>query len=93
MDKLTEKQAVNLVFRVGLFEEALRDSYINLEPSVLVHYLFDLCSDTSKAFAHLGVKDAPDPETARQRLALFAAAKSVLGHGLRILGVVPLDKM
>ena len=93
MDKLTEKQAVNLVFRMAMFEEVLRDTYVNLEPSLLVHYLFDLSSDISKAFAHLGVKDAPDPQTARQRLALFAAAKSLLGQGLKVLGVVPLDKM
>ena len=93
MDQLREKQAIALVYRIGLFEEALRDSYVQLEPSVLVHYLFDLCSDTSRAFAHLGVKDAPDPQTARQRLALFAAAKSILAQGLKVLGVVPLDKM
>ena len=90
---MSDRYALNLIFRLSLFEEALRDSYVNLEPSLLVTYLFELCSDTSKALAHLGVKDAPDRPTARQRLALFAAAKSVLSQGLRILGIVPLDKM
>ena len=93
MSLLKEKHAINVIFRLSVFEESLRDSYVNMEASTLVHYLQDLASDTSKALAHLGVKDAPDRETARQRLALFAAAKSVLYQGLKILGFVPLDKM
>jgi len=76
-----------------LFKEVLRDTYVNMEPSLLVCYLFDLCSDTSKAMAHLGVKDALDCRMARQRLTLFAASQSVLAQGLIILGKVPLDKM
>jgi len=84
---------LNFIFRLSLFKEVLRDSYVNMEPSRLVRYLFDLCSDTSKAVAHLGVKDTPDSRMARQRLALFAASQSALAQGLKILGIVPLDKM
>ena len=91
-DSLKEKPALDLVFKLSEFDEIVRDSYVDLEPSIIVHYLFSLCSEISKSIAALDVKNA-DSKTASERLALFAAARAVLRQGLKILGLVPLDKM
>ena len=89
---LSEPEAVNLILRLAQFDEALAECYKDLQPSILVWYLFALCDDTSKAIRVLQVKDSPE-EIAALRLALFQVAKNVLGFGMSILGLKPLNKM
>jgi arginyl-tRNA synthetase len=54
--------------------------------------LYRFSNIISQAFKHLQVKDQPS-DVASQRLMMFSAAKNVLGAGMRILGVEPLQKM
>ena len=61
---LTEKSALELSIHIGLWDECLKDSYDELDPSVIVKYLFKLCKYTNKCFKELTVKGM-DPETAR----------------------------
>ena len=89
---LSEPEAVNLILRLAQFDEALAECYKDLQPSILVWYLFALCDDTSKAIKVLQVKDSPE-EIAALRLALFQVAKNVLGFGMSILGLKPLNRM
>ena len=89
---LCEPEAAQLILRLAQFEEALAETYRDLQPSILVRYLFALCDDTSKAIKVLQVKDSPE-EIAALRLALFQVAKNVLSYGMSILGLTPLNKM
>jgi len=91
-DHLVEQEALDLVYHIGLWDEALHASYESLEPALIVKYLFSLVNHTNRCLKLLNVKGA-DADTARARLLLFAAAQKVLAEGLRILGVQPLDRM
>ena len=74
------------------FGEVLRDSYLGLESSYLVLYLFRLCNLTSKALKVLNVK-GEEPDIAFARLALFGGVRAVLRQGMKVLGIRPLDQM
>ena len=89
---LSEPEAIKLVLKLAQFDENLALSYRQLEPSILVKYLFGLCSDISRAIKVLTVKGS-DEETAVLRLILFTVSKKVLNHGMCILGLKPLEKM
>ena len=91
--RLNETEALDLIFQIAKFEEALRDSYVELEPCHLIVYLFKLCNSASKAYKKLPVKDVDDENLRTARLALFRAAKSALAEGMRVLGVEPLEEM
>ena len=89
---LREPEAVAVVFQISRFGEVLRDSYLELESTFLVSYLFRLCNLTSKALKVLPVK-GEEQQVLVARLALYAAVKAVLRQAMRVLGVKPVDKM
>ena len=90
---LVEPEAINLVYRLATFDEALKDSYFELEPCILLNYLFRLCNETSKALKVLGVKTATSQDTAVERFALFCASRATLRYGMKLLGLRPLDNI
>eukprot|EP00088_Acartia_fossae_P062377 TRINITY_DN7526_c0_g1_i5.p1 TRINITY_DN7526_c0_g1~~TRINITY_DN7526_c0_g1_i5.p1 ORF type:complete len:234 (-),score=18.21 TRINITY_DN7526_c0_g1_i5:539-1189(-) len=89
---LTEPSALQLVFHLGQWDECLKQSYTELDPSIIVRYLFKLCNFTNKCFKELTVK-GEDPDLARARILLFYSSKQVLAEALTLIGVQPLDKM
>lgn len=66
-------------------------AFQQLEASTIVNYLFDLCHAVSSAHAAINVlkSEVEGPS----RLALFYAARIVVGQGLTMLGLKPLEKM
>ena len=90
---LTEAEADQLVLRLAQYDETLAESYLNLEPSVLVKYLFDLCRDVGQAIHVLQVKGCESEELRLARLALFTVSRKTLAHGMSVLGLTPLNKM
>lgn len=91
-DTLSEDVALELVFLLGRWDEVLATSYHTLEPHGLVMFLFSLSNTTSRALTSLPVLNS-NGDVARTRLALFTAAREVLGQGLRVLGIQPLERM
>ena len=89
---LNEAEAMQLLLTVSRFEETLKNSYVSLEPSILVKYLFVLCDDVSKAIKVLQVKGAEE-ERAALRFLLFYVSKKVLCYSMTVLGLKPLNKM
>ena len=59
---------------------------------MLATYLLDLAHALHSSYAELRVK-GQDERVALARLMLFVAVKIVLGEGLRILGITPLERM
>ena len=92
-NSLVEPEALNMIYHLAVFDEVVKDAFLQLEPCVLVNYLFRLCNDTSKALKVLGVNNAPDKRTGSERLALFRASRSVLRNGMKLLGLKPLDRI
>ena len=90
---LVEQEAIDLVHVISLFEEIVYASYCQLEPCILVNYLYKLCNVTSKALKKLGVKTAPHQQAANERLILFASSRVILKTGMKILGLKPLNRI
>ncbi|GIY04063.1 hypothetical protein CEXT_485221 [Caerostris extrusa] len=89
---LSEPEALSLIHHLAKFEEAAYFAYTELEPCVLVHYLFSLSQEVGRALKALKVKGS-HPCIAEARLLLFHSAHLVMRKGLQLLGVTPLDKM
>ena len=90
---LLEKEALDLVYSTAMFEEVIKSSYSELEPCILVNYLFRLCNTTSKALKTLEVKNASNLKIAHERMALFAASRAILRKGMHLLGITALNKI
>ncbi|XP_064089238.1 probable arginine--tRNA ligase, mitochondrial [Macrobrachium nipponense] len=89
---LTEPVAISLVCEIARFDEVLTETYRELEPCILVNYLFKLSGSINSALKQLQVKSSP-LEIAKARLALFVAARFTLAAGMKILGLEPLNNM
>ncbi|XP_014475069.1 PREDICTED: probable arginine--tRNA ligase, mitochondrial isoform X1 [Dinoponera quadriceps] len=89
---LREEVVDDLVVLIASFEETVLKSYEEMEPCVLTAYLFKLSNAVNRAFIILKIKDE-SPDVASQRLLLFHAAKNVLAQGMKLLGLLPLEKM
>ena len=92
---LVEPIALELVYIIGRWDEVLSSSAASLEPQTLVQYLFSLANCTSRALKQLPVKSIidTDPSLARARLLLFSCSQRVMGEGLRVIGVTPLNRL
>uniref|UniRef100_S4RT50 Probable arginine--tRNA ligase, mitochondrial n=1 Tax=Petromyzon marinus TaxID=7757 RepID=S4RT50_PETMA len=90
---LQESPAPALVQHLMRYDEAVEEAACELQPRPLVQFLFTLSSRLA-AVAHrnLPVKGMPS-DLAQARLHLFVATRSVLARGLRLLGIVPVDRM
>ncbi|KAM9971703.1 hypothetical protein ACTFIW_011686 [Dictyostelium discoideum] len=89
---LSEPEAFNLAITIGRYPEIIQLTHNQLEPSTLVGYLFELAHAVSSAHQVLWIKDR-EKDVAEARFVLYWAAKVILGSGLRILGLVPLERM
>jgi len=89
---LVEPEAAAIAVQIARFPEAIASAASQQEPCVLVTYVFDLAHAISAAHAVLWVKDR-EHSLAEARMTLFWAARITLGKGLRILGLVPLERM
>ncbi|XP_046752294.1 probable arginine--tRNA ligase, mitochondrial [Diprion similis] len=89
---LREQIVEELIVQIGRFDQAVIKSHRELEPCILVNYLFGLSHAVNKGLKEIRVKGEPD-DVASQRLLVFYAAKRVLAQGMKLLGLQPLDKM
>jgi len=63
-----------------------------LEPSTLSSYLFELAHCISVAHSQLWVK-GQEENLSKARMLLYWAAKTTLENGLKILGIIPVERM
>ncbi|XP_056150625.1 probable arginine--tRNA ligase, mitochondrial [Lampris incognitus] len=89
---LLEERSIAILQHLLRYDEVLYQSAKDLQPKHLVHFLLRLCHLVASAHKELPVKGSPD-EVAQARLRLFRGACSVLASGMRILGIIPVDKM
>ena len=92
---LKENQARFLAYEIGRYPRAVALSFQTLEASALVNYLYDLSHAISTANSVLNVLRScqENIKEGKARLALFKSARIVLGSGLKLLGLKPLERM
>ncbi|XP_077973030.1 putative arginine--tRNA ligase, mitochondrial [Styela clava] len=89
---LNEETAINLLNHLWKFEDVTWLAYINLEPSFITKYVFQLGHYVAKALEHLPVKYQP-PDIGKPRLLMFHCSQIVLRNCMLLLGMQPLEKM
>ncbi|KAF9911339.1 Arginyl-tRNA synthetase [Linnemannia zychae] len=96
---LIEPEAFELANMISIYPEITLSTLQTLEPSMIVNYLFNLSHAISSANQVLQVKSVAerggegDRELAEARLLLLWSARVVLGNGMRVLGLEPLERM
>ncbi|XP_036405733.1 probable arginine--tRNA ligase, mitochondrial [Megalops cyprinoides] len=89
---LQEPSAVSILQHLLRYDEVLYRCSQDLQPKHLVSFLMTLSHLVATAHRTLPVKGSP-PEQAQARLQLFKGTQTVLANGMRILGILPVEKM
>lgn len=89
---LTESHAINLVRVLSQWPDVVQNTLKTLEPTTVVVYLFKLTHVLSSSYDQLKIVGS-DPELQKARMALYDAARIVIGNGMRLLGLTPVDRM
>lgn len=89
---LTEQHAVDLVRQLALWPDVFLNTVKTQEPTTVLTYLFKMAHSLSSSYDHLQVVGS-ERETMLARLALYVAARQVLGNGMRLLGLSPVERM
>ena len=72
--------------------QAVYQALEKLEPSLLLSQLLRISATTGFCYKNYHVRDCEDRELARARLAVYEAARIVLGNGMRLLGLTPIER-
>lgn len=90
--RLVEAEEIDLVKKMGGFQDALIHCYTQVDPYTLVSYLQELAMDFHRFYDRHRVVD-DDASLSSQRLGLIHATRMVLANGLRLLGVSTPESM
>ncbi|KAI0743872.1 arginyl-tRNA synthetase [Daedaleopsis nitida] len=90
---LVEPSAREIVFLLGSYPDVVKTALKTHEPSGIVTFAFRLSHAISSAWETVIVKGEQDKDKAKARMALYLAARDVLGAALRLLSIKPLERM
>ena len=90
---LTEPQSRDIIFLLGSYPDVVKTALKTHEPSGIVTFAFRLSHAISSAWETVIVKGEQDKDKARARMAMYLAARDVLGAALRLLSIKPLERM
>ncbi|MEM7168426.1 MAG: arginine--tRNA ligase [Planctomycetota bacterium] len=90
---LVQPEELALLKEIASFESVLIRATAEAEPSLLSNYLLGLASAFNTYFASGHKILAEDATLAADRMQLVDALRIVLGRGLSILGITPLERM
>jgi arginyl-tRNA synthetase len=88
---LTEPHAVNIVRMLAQWPDQVQNTLKTLEPTTVLTYLFKMTHALSSSYDHLQVVGS-ERELMKARMALYDAAHTVLGNGMRLLGLSPVER-
>jgi arginyl-tRNA synthetase len=90
---LTEPHAINLIRVLAQYPDTVQHALKTLEPATILTFLFRLTHQLSSSYDVLRVIGAAEgPATSLARAALYEAARQVLGNGMRLLGLTPVER-
>uniref|UniRef100_A0A183CTY1 Probable arginine--tRNA ligase, mitochondrial n=1 Tax=Globodera pallida TaxID=36090 RepID=A0A183CTY1_GLOPA len=84
------EHAQKLARRIQEFDTVVLNAMDKMDPNPVAIYLLKLCNQIGSSMAALRVQDEP-LALALPRLMLFSAAKRVLGDGMRLIGIEPIE--
>jgi arginyl-tRNA synthetase len=88
---LNEPHAVNLVRVLAQWPDVVQNTLKTLEPTTVLGYLFKMTHVLSASYDHLRIVGSEN-ELMKARMALYDAARIVLGNGMRLLGLTPVER-
>lgn len=83
--------AVHLIRALAQFPDVLLNTMKTHEPTTIITYLFKMTHLLSSSYDVLRVVGEKE-DVAAARLALYESARQVLGNGMRILGLTPVER-
>jgi arginyl-tRNA synthetase len=90
---LEDDHSAALLRLMAQYPDVVGTAFKNLEPSTILTYLFRLAHQLSSSYDVLQVVGAPEGHgAALARAALYENARQVLGNGMRLLGIKPVDR-
>jgi arginyl-tRNA synthetase len=89
---LTQKSALDLVVHMARYPDVIKAAHDNLEPCTIVTYAMELSHLVSVALEELWVMNQ-EASVRDARLAMYWSAKLILGNAMKLIGLVPLERM
>ena len=89
--RLGERHAVDLVRSLAQWPDVWANTLKTEEPVTVLTYLFKMTHALSSSYDHLQVVGSEE-ELKRARMALYDCARQVLGNGMRLLGLSPVER-
>ncbi|KAK5659779.1 hypothetical protein OQA88_990 [Cercophora sp. LCS_1] len=88
---LTESHAINIVRLLAQWPDIFQNTLRTQEPTTVLTYLFKMTHALSSSYDQLKIVGS-ERELMKARMALYDAAHTVLGNGMRLLGLSPVDR-
>ncbi|KAH8898396.1 arginyl-tRNA synthetase [Thozetella sp. PMI_491] len=89
---LTETHAINLARLIAQWPDVVQNTFKTAEPTTVLTFLFKMTHALSSSYEQMQIVGS-EPEVMKARLALYDAAHIVLGNGMRLLGLTPVERM
>ena len=93
LDLLTNSEEIELVKKLGEFENIIKRAAQDFEPSIIAKYLIDISSLFSKFYNNIKVLETNNEDLKKARVALVYSTGIVIKNGLNILGIEIPSKM
>ncbi len=93
LDLLTNSEEIELVKKLGEFENILKRAAQDFEPSIIAKYLIDISSLFSKFYNNIKVLETNNEDLKKARVTLVYSTGIVIKNGLNILGIDTPSKM
>ena len=91
--KITAPEETELAKTLARFEENVRDAIDTYEPSVITRYILDVAGAYNRFYHNCTILGAEDEQVKNTRLALTAAAKTVLGNAFGLICLAKTEKV
>lgn len=92
-DLFTEPETIAVVKAIEAYPRKIAQAAREHEPSILAQHLLEVAGAQNAFYQQHRVKDAPTPALRAARALLVDATRRVLAHGLRLLGIEPIERM
>ncbi|ORX38283.1 arginine-tRNA ligase [Kockovaella imperatae] len=89
---LDEPKIHDMIYHLSLYPTAVRNAYVQSEPSQLVNWCFRLGHLVGSAWETVKVSGAPEEE-AKARLFMYIQVREVLASAMRLLSLTPIERM
>lgn len=89
---LKEQHVIDTLRLLAQYPDVTLTAYKTLEPAAILTYLFKLCHQLSSGYEVIKVIGIGDEKLSLARAAYYEAVRQVLNHGLRLLGMRPVQR-